>query len=68
MIEVATGEAEVPVGERKQTGEGPQRGRLAGAVRPEQSDDLAGADGQRQVESEGATVHDEVGVEHRTAG
>src|SRR4051794_26687712 len=51
------------VGERGQTGECAQGGGLSGTVRTEEGDDFAGGDGERDVQAEGAAVHDETGVE-----
>ena len=62
-------QAQTAVGERGQAGEGTQGGGLPGTVRAEQGDDLAGRDAQRHVETEGAALDDEVGVEPvRTVG
>ncbi len=60
----------MPGGQRSQPGESPQGGGLAGPVRAQQGDHLAGSDPQPHVETESAPVDDEVGVQaagHRTA-
>src|SRR5262249_1931626 len=62
-VEVAAGGTDGRGGQRSQAGQGPQRGGLAGAVRAEQRDDLAGDNADPGVEAEAAEVDDEMGIE-----
>src|SRR5262249_16958258 len=64
-VELVAGEADVPGGERLEAGEGAQRGGLAGAVGPEQRDDLTRGDAYPGVAGESVQGDDPVGVQQR---
>ncbi len=61
-VQLGPVEPEMTVGERDETGEGAQRGRLAGAVGAEEGDHVTGRSRQRHIEAEGTAL------DHQTGG